>query len=214
MEVAQATWNSQLDDLQAAQRSKYQEFILELYAIYKRRQLNPSSSESGPTHGLSNGAVQLDGKDMVAEAMRTIGARRSNVEDTPPTQESRAPADLDNKSLPEIPQVTTAPVQSTASEPGSTQASLDFSTSVVNSVREHSNVTPPPKPPRKDDPELDQMIKSILEMGFDMEQAKGALLIANRNMVSDSLPKRLCVVVPCFLRCLLTTSFLFIGSRH
>ncbi|KAG9327109.1 hypothetical protein KVV02_008739 [Mortierella alpina] len=181
MEVAQATWNSQLDDLQAAQRSKYQEFILELYAIYKRCQLSPSLSDSRTTQGLSNSTAQLDGKEMVAEVMRTIGARRSNVEETPSVQEHWAPATLDNNSLPEIPQVTPAPVQSPVSESGSTQEALESSTTMVNSVQEHSNPTPPP-PPKKDDPELDQMIKSILEMGFDMEQAKGALLIANRNM--------------------------------
>ncbi|KAF9965422.1 hypothetical protein BGZ70_004886 [Mortierella alpina] len=173
MEVAQATWNSQLDDLQSTQRSKYQEFILELYAIYKRRQFNPSSSDSGPT-------LPLDGKDMVAEAMLTIGARRSNVEETP-VQTHRTAVNSDNKSLPEIPQITPAPAQPAASELGATSEPPEASTCAVNSVQEHSNSTPPP-PPKKDDPELDQMIKSILEMGFDMEQAKGALLIANRNM--------------------------------
>ncbi|CAO3563295.1 unnamed protein product [Mortierella alpina] len=176
MEVAQATWNSQLDDLQSTQRSKYQEFILELYAIYKRRQFNPSSSDSGPV-------VPLDGKDMVAEAMRTIGARRSNVEETPPVQTHRSSVNHANKSLPEIPQIAPAPAQPAASELGTTRKPLEFSTSAVNSAQEYSNSTPPPPPPpKKDDPELDQMIKSILEMGFDMEQAKGALLIANRNM--------------------------------
>ncbi|KAF9576433.1 hypothetical protein EC968_008728 [Mortierella alpina] len=180
MEVAQATWNSQLDDLQAAQRSKYQEFILELYAIYKRRQLNPCPLDSRSTHGVPNSTMQLDGKDMVAEAMRTIGARRSNVEETPTVQEHPTPVNLDSKSLPEIPQVE-PPVPLAESEPGSTPESQESSASVVNPVQELSNPAPPP-PPKKDDPELDQMIKSILEMGFDMEQAKGALMIANRNM--------------------------------
>ncbi|KAK5821661.1 hypothetical protein F5H01DRAFT_274690 [Linnemannia elongata] len=129
MEVSQATWNSQLDDLQSMQRSKYQEFILELYAIYKRKQLHPPHKDT--PNGNANGLAVLDGKEMVAEAMRTIGARQSNVDGTPSYRAQQSPNSSSNN---------------------------------------------------KDLPALEQMIKSILEMGFDVEQAKGALLISNRDM--------------------------------
>ncbi|KAG0207610.1 hypothetical protein BGX28_001201 [Mortierella sp. GBA30] len=199
MEVAQATWNSQLDDLQAAQRSKYQEFILELYAIYKRCQLNLSSTaDSGSVGGGANGATRLDGKEMVAEAMRTIGARRSNVDEPLPPKDSQvsvAPDHNNNKDLPDVPAATSTSSQvsiagaelDNSQETSEFNASASSSPAVADSTLEQDAPSPPPKPPRKDDAELNQMIQSILEMGFDVEQAKGALLIANRNMKDHAI---------------------------
>lgn len=182
MEVVQATWNSQLDDLQSIQRSKYQEFVLELYSICKKRQLkaqspNPdSNSQSGPDN-------TMDGKDMVAEAMKKIGERKSNVEGLPTRK-----LQIDAKPLPPPPnepsQDTSESTQaSDVPETQSQHTPLEEQTLPQPSNPEPS-LTPPPKPPRKEDPELDAMIKSILEMGFDMDQARGALTISNRNMVS------------------------------
>ncbi|KAF9309047.1 hypothetical protein BG003_010279 [Podila horticola] len=180
MEVVQATWNSQLDDLQSIQRSKYQEFVLELYSICKKRQLkaqspNPdSNSQSGPDN-------TMDGKDMVAEAMKKIGERKSNVEGLPTRK-----LQIDAKPLPPPPnepsQDTSESTQaSDVPETQSQHTPLEEQTLPQPSNPEPS-LTPPPKPPRKEDPELDAMIKSILEMGFDMDQARGALTISNRNM--------------------------------
>ncbi|KAI8599485.1 hypothetical protein EDD21DRAFT_159155 [Dissophora ornata] len=181
MEVAQATWNSQLDDLQSAQRSKYQEFILELYTIYKRRKLQV---DHGAQKDDANGSVLLDGKDMVAEAMRTIGTRRSNVDGTHTDGSTRTASPQTNKDLP-----TTPPSQPPNAQRSETEAAVSLASSqepAIETARNNADQEvsgPPPKPPRKEeDPELNRMIKSILEMGFDIEQAKGALAIANRDM--------------------------------
>ncbi|GJJ72322.1 hypothetical protein EMPS_04679 [Entomortierella parvispora] len=176
MQVAQATWNSQLDDLQTFQRSKYREFILELYSIYKRQQPSTSRSKgkepakSAPENG------PLDGKDMVAEALKAVGARRSNIGGTAPPKvppRSHQGEPDTGKDLPQTPvEAQTEPTAPSAPTPAAAPAP------VVEEV-------PPPPPPKaqpKEDIELDNMVKSILEMGFDVEQAKGALLISNRNM--------------------------------
>ncbi|KAG0056383.1 hypothetical protein BGZ83_005299 [Gryganskiella cystojenkinii] len=165
---------SQLDDLQTFQRSKYQEFILELYAIYKRREINlPGSKGKGPAASETTENGPLDGKDMVAEAMKTIGGRRSNMVGTPPPRVPpkavEAEADKDLPPAPSASQSELTPVPAPAPPPP-----------VVQPVAVEE--APPPPPPPKEDVELNNMIKSILEMGFDVEQAKGALLIANRNM--------------------------------
>ncbi|KAF9359535.1 hypothetical protein BGX26_012083 [Mortierella sp. AD094] len=179
MEVAQATWNSQLDDLQSAQRSKYQEFILELHKIYKRRQLH---AKQPAQNGSSSDNVPLDGKDMVSEAMRTVGARRLNIDSSLGGQESRNITDNSNKDLPPAPQPPQTQPQVT--ETLSPQISQELSTEAAVNANQEMAPPPPPKPPRKkeEDVELNGMIQSILEMGFDVEQAKGALLISNRNM--------------------------------
>ncbi|KAG0367270.1 hypothetical protein BC939DRAFT_451068 [Gamsiella multidivaricata] len=176
MEVAQAMWNSQLDDLQSAQRSKYQEFILELYAIYKRRQLQ---LDHGASKDDANGTLLLDGKDMVAEAMRTIGARRSNIEGASTNQDIGNAASENNKNLPATPPPQPETVAASSQFP---QEPNSAGITALNPETAASS-EPPPKPPRKEeDVELNRMVQSILEMGFDVEQAKGALLIANRNM--------------------------------
>ncbi|KAF9904699.1 hypothetical protein EC991_002398 [Linnemannia zychae] len=183
MEVSQATWNSQLDDLQSMQRSKYQEFILELYAIYKRRQLK--SSHDDIPRGNANGLATLDGKEMVAEAMRTIGARQSNVDGTPSDRAQHSHDTPNNKDLPPVPLESLPQLESTTSEEPTTQPPTEPELETTSPDVHHSIVpveSPPPPPPVKEDPELEKMIKSILEMGFDVEQAKGALLISNRNM--------------------------------
>ncbi|KAG0022056.1 hypothetical protein BGZ80_001161 [Entomortierella chlamydospora] len=181
MEVAQATWNSQLDDLQSAQRSKYQEFILELYKIYKRRQLY---AKQPAQNGGGSGNVSLDGKDMVSEAMRTVGARKLNIDAGVGGRESRNTAGNSNKGLPPAQPPQTQP-QVTETQPP--QISQEQSTETAVNANQGMAPLPPPKPPRKkeEDVELNGMIRSILEMGFDVEQAKGALLIANRNMVRE-----------------------------
>ncbi|KAG0352870.1 hypothetical protein BG005_007738 [Podila minutissima] len=180
MEVVQATWNSQLDDLQSIQRSKYQEFVLELYSICKKRQLKAQSPNPDPNSqsGVDN---TMDGQDMIAEAMRKVGERKSNVEGLP-TRKSQT----DAKPLPPPPD---EPSQDAS---GSTEGSEGHETQHQHTSPEEQappqpsnpepSPAPPPKPPRKEDPELDGMINSILEMGFDMDQARGALTISNRNM--------------------------------
>ncbi|KAG0036446.1 hypothetical protein BGZ82_004186 [Podila clonocystis] len=180
MEVVQATWNSQLDDLQSIQRSKYQEFVLELYSICKKRQLKVQSPNPDPNsqRDVDN---TMDGKDMVVEAMRNIGERKSNVEGLP-TRKSQ----IDAKPVPPLPSepLLDASTSTEAADVPETQTqntSPEEQTPPQASNPEPSPA-PPPKPPRKEDPELDGMIKSILEMGFDMDQARGALTIANRNM--------------------------------
>lgn len=187
MEVVQATWNSQLDDLQSIQRSKYQEFVLELYSICKKRQLKASQSpnpNTADTNSQSGVDSTMDGKDMVAEAMRNIGERKSNVEGLP----TRKPQ-MDAKPLPPPPNGPSqdAPESTEAAGAPETQpqhASPEEQTAPTQPSNPEASPIPPPKPPRKEDPELDGMIKSILEMGFDMDQARGALTITNRNMVS------------------------------
>ncbi|KAG0260500.1 hypothetical protein BG011_001869 [Mortierella polycephala] len=178
MEVAQATWNSQLDDLQMAQRSKYQEFVLELYTIYKRRRLNSLQTNQVPSNDSANGTLRLDGKDMVAEAMQTIGARRSNVTETPIVQDRQKTIENGNKDLPPMPSPETPP-QSQPTEQQTVEPQMTTQPSVETTG---GAPDPPPKPSVQEDVELNKMIQSILEMGFDVEQAKGALLIANRNM--------------------------------
>lgn len=186
MEVSQATWNSQLDDLQSMQRSKYQEFILELYAIYKRQQLNLLHKDT--PNGNVNGLTSLDGKEMVAEAMHTIGARQSNVGGIPSqwAQQSHNNS-LERKDIPPVPSsAESQPDPSGAEEPAPPLPTDTVpETSTTEAPQETGAVdSPPPSLPSKaDDPELELMIKSILEMGFDVDQAKGALLISNRDMV-------------------------------
>ncbi|KAF9299068.1 hypothetical protein BGZ88_001693 [Linnemannia elongata] len=184
MEVSQATWNSQLDDLQSMQRSKYQEFILELYAIYKRKQLHPPHKDT--PNGNANGLAVLDGKEMVAEAMRTIGARQSNVDGTPSYRAQQSPnSSLNNKDLPAVPptaesQPNTPDAEEEVPQPLPELVPETSATDVPEEIVAVGSLPPPP--PKSEDPELEQMIKSILEMGFDVEQAKGALLISNRDM--------------------------------
>ncbi|KAG0271837.1 hypothetical protein BGZ95_000304, partial [Linnemannia exigua] len=184
MEVSQATWNSQLDDLQSMQRSKYQEFILELYAIYKRRQLNPHHRDI-PNRS-TNELAPLDGKEMVAEAMRTIGARQSNVDGTPSDRAQKSPNTSADKVLPPVPSISPLSPEPTGAEESAPQPPVETvpDTATPDAPQEEipADSTPPPPPPVKEDPELEKMIKAILEMGFDVEQAKGALLISNRNM--------------------------------
>ncbi|KAK3845411.1 MAG: hypothetical protein J3R72DRAFT_29358 [Linnemannia gamsii] len=180
MEVSQATWNSQLDDLQSMQRSKYQEFILELYAIYKRRQLNPHHRDM--PNGSANG-LPLDGKEMVAEAMRTIGARQSNVDGTPSDRAQQSPSTSADKDLPPVPSTSSLPPEPTDEEESVPQPPVEPVTETATpDAPQGVDPADSPPPPAKEDPELEKMIKSILEMGFDVEQAKGALLISNRNM--------------------------------
>ncbi|KAF9996583.1 hypothetical protein BGZ65_007833, partial [Modicella reniformis] len=192
MEVAQATWNSQLDDLQSAQRSKYQEFVLELYAIYKRRRLQ---AEHNAQKDLANNQQLFDGNDMVSETLRTIGERqRSNVERTSPDgtyNQATTGNGIDDQSDAIHAPPPLLPVRPSSSQPSEIDITSpsppppppppllsDQGLSTAN-----VQVPEPPKPPRKEeDVELNRMIQSILEMGFDVEQAKGALLIANRNM--------------------------------
>ncbi|KAI9231761.1 MAG: hypothetical protein BYD32DRAFT_466849 [Podila humilis] len=185
MEVVQATWNSQLDDLQSIQRSKYQEFVLELYSICKKRQLkasqspNPNTADTNSQSGVDN---PMDGKDMVAEAMRNIGERKSNVEGVP-TRKSQT----DTKPLPPPPKEPSQDAPESTEAKGAPETQLQHAipeeqTAPTQLSNPEPSLTPPPKPPRKEDPELDGMIKSILEMGFDMDQARGALTITNRNM--------------------------------
>ncbi|KAF9195245.1 hypothetical protein BGZ50_004883 [Haplosporangium sp. Z 11] len=187
MEVAQATWNSQLDDLQIAQRSKYQEFVLELYAIYKRRQLNSLQTNQASSNDSANGTLRLDGKDMVAEAMQTIGARRSNVTEAPIVQDHQKTIEHGNKDLPPLPPPETPP----QSQPTEQQTIEPQKASQPTAETTGGAPDPPPKPSVQEDVELNKMIQSILEMGFDVEQAKGALLIANRNMVKqpENIPR-------------------------
>ncbi|KAF9134512.1 hypothetical protein BGW39_006777 [Mortierella sp. 14UC] len=184
MEVSQATWNSQLDDLQSMQRSKYQEFILELYAIYRRRQLYHSHKDT--SNGSANGLAPLDGKEMVAEAMRTIGTRQSNVDGTPSDQSLQLHSTSTSKDLPSIPLESASQPETMNAEEPITQPPKEPPPEMPTPDMYHGiapvDSPPPPPPPAKEDPELEKMIKSILEMGFDVEQAKGALLISNRNM--------------------------------
>ncbi|KAG0309716.1 hypothetical protein BGZ99_000798, partial [Dissophora globulifera] len=193
MEVAQATWNSQVDDLQSAQRLKYQEFILELYTLYKRRQLQVDHGvQSGDT---SNGTALPDGKYMVAEAMRTIGARRSNTDSMPPPEQrspSGQPSDENNlgstQPTQQPPSSQSPKAEDVASQSSSQeqteQSPADTATVAAVVIQEPPPTAgPPPKPPRREeqDVELNKLMKPILEMGFNVEQAKGALIIANRN---------------------------------
>lgn len=190
MEVVQATWNSQLDDLQSIQRSKYQEFVLELYSICKKRQLkssqspNPNTADANSQSGVDN---PMDGKDMVAEAMRNIGERKSNVEGLP-TRKSQ----IDAKPLPSPPKEPSQDAPESTEAKGAPETQLQHAppeeqTAPTQLSNPEPSLTPPPKPPRKEDPELDGMIKSILEMGFDIDQARGALTITNRNMVRNTI---------------------------
>lgn len=187
MEVSQATWNSQLDDLQSMQRSKYQEFILELYAIYKRQQLHPPHKDTPNRH--ANGLTALDGKEMVAEAMRTIGSRQSNVDRTPSGRAQQSPKrSSNNKDLPAVPPTAESQPDTPGAEEEAPQSPPETApeTPATDAPQEPVAVdSPPPPPPKSEDPELEQMIKSILEMGFDVEQAKGALLISNRDIVRN-----------------------------
>lgn len=178
MQVAQATWNSQLDELQSFQRSKYQEFILELYSVYKRRQPTTSGAKGkGPANDTSTDGP-LDGKDMVAEALKTVGVRRSNVTDAAPPKELSRSRQGEWDTAKDLPP---APVAAQA-KPAAPSAPAPAPAPV-----EELPPPPPPKAPPKEDVELNNMVKSILEMGFDVEQAKGALLISNRNMVQPQL---------------------------
>ncbi|KAF9917156.1 hypothetical protein BX616_001797 [Lobosporangium transversale] len=180
MEVSQATWNSQLDDLQSAQRTKYQEFILELFEIYKRQHLY--ANHSAQTGGASDG-VLLNGKDMVEEAMRTIGARISNVESTLPDQQTKTFTDGERQESSIVPQPH-ATASQTSQLGTMSQSLLDQPVEATIGTSPIAQVTDTPIECTKNEvnPELQRMIKSILEMGFDEEQAKGALLIANRDM--------------------------------
>ncbi|KAF9542604.1 hypothetical protein EC957_001811 [Mortierella hygrophila] len=185
MEVSLATWNSQLDDLQSMQRSKYQEFILELYAIYKRQQLHLTHKDT--PNGSANGLAALDGKEMVAEAMRTIGARQSNVHGTPSDRARQSPNSSSRyKDLPAVPPTAESQPDTPGAEEEAPQPPPETAPDTPATDAPQETVAldspPPPPPPKSEDPELEQMIKSILEMGFDVEQAKGALLISNRDM--------------------------------
>lgn len=183
MEVAQATWNSQLDDLQAAQRSKYQEFVLELYAIYKRRRLQ---AEINAQKDIVNSTQLLDGKDMVSEAMRTIAEQRSSVEWA--ERSNLTSGQEASESSRNLPAVSTPPLSRSQPEVDvHTLPSVQEPTpqSVATANQETANSDTPPKPLTEEDAELNRKIQPILEMGFDVEQAKGALLIANGNMVCN-----------------------------
>ena len=186
--MSQATWNSQLDDLQTSQRSKYQEFILELYAIYKRWQLNPPNKDQIASNGDASGLTALDGKEMVAEAMRTIGTRQSNVNGTPSDRTQQSPNISNNKDSPAAPSTSppslTGPSDAGEPTPQSPpETAPDASAANIPQEPVVTEEPPPPPPPKKEDIELEQMVKSIMEMGFDADQAKGALFIHNRNMV-------------------------------
>ncbi|KAF9918370.1 hypothetical protein FBU30_000235 [Linnemannia zychae] len=185
MEVSLATWNSQLDDLQSMQRSKYQEFILELYAIYKRHLLRFSNKDAA---NRNNGETpSLDGKEMVAEAMRTIGSRLSNVEVTPSDRVDQSSNISSNKDLPSLRPTLSLQPDSMDAQESMLQPSFEIAPeeSTVEAPERIEPVRPPspPAPPKKEDPELEQMIKSISEMGFDVEQAREAIFMSKRNMV-------------------------------
>jgi len=164
-----------LDELQSLQRSKYQEFILELYSIYKRRPPTLSGTKGKRPANDTPNSEPLDGKDMVAEALTTVGVRRSNIRDAAPPMV--LPRSL--KGEPDTGKDLPPPPVATQAEPAAPPEPMPAPVPVVEEL-------PPPLPPKappKDDVELDNMVKSILEMGFDVEQATGALLISNRNMV-------------------------------
>ncbi|KAF9418172.1 hypothetical protein BGZ94_009774 [Podila epigama] len=184
-QVVEATWNSQLDDLQSMQRTKYQEFILELYSIYKKRQLVISQPRTDDHNNSGDETIPaMNGKDMVAEAMLKVGERNSNVRGLHP---SNVPAqvNLDSKPLPLKPTEESTDISSTGASDDHSQ-----SLTVGEAITTHSpspevpsmTPTPPPKPMPHEDEALKGMIRSIMEMGFDAEQARGALTISNRNM--------------------------------
>ncbi|KAF9437009.1 hypothetical protein BGZ76_002279 [Entomortierella beljakovae] len=126
---------------------------------------------------------QLDGKEMVAEAMNKIGARRSNIDDILGNKDTGIPSENTSKDLPALPQTAQSrlPVVEVEEPQPSQEQAIE---SVTSPTLEETAPAPPPKPPRKpeEDPELKAMIKSITEMGFTIEQARGALIISNRNL--------------------------------
>ncbi|KAG0234502.1 hypothetical protein BGW42_006583 [Actinomortierella wolfii] len=187
MEVAQATWNSKLDDIQAMQRQKYREFILELYSIYKKQQKQldeaastaPSStvttpqSTSGETAATPESKKVMGGVEMVKQAMKTIEDRRAgdagkqrdgNTGES--ATSSTGVADVGNSTA-ESSQPDSTP------QTGSSDQAPAAETTVSNA---------PEPQPSKEDQELKRMAASLQEMGFTQEQAEGALIITNRNM--------------------------------
>ncbi|KAG0333953.1 hypothetical protein BG004_000620 [Podila humilis] len=128
----------------------------------------------------------LDGKEMVAEAMKNVGDRKSNVEGLPRKCTPIAPMSLstDNDIPQEVPAGTAEhAVIESETQPRQVPSEVQVAPAQsVNPMNEAQAPITPPKPPKKEDPELESMIQSICEMGFTVEQARGALTISNRDM--------------------------------
>ncbi|KAG0270233.1 hypothetical protein DFQ27_009611 [Actinomortierella ambigua] len=204
MEVAQATWNSRLDDVQAMQRQKYRELILELYDVFKKQQQQqqqPSQQQQQRQlneESISRSAVSmsaealmtqepnrpLTGVEMVSQAMRTIEERKAgDVGKRQLVDGNGSGGEVASSSTGGLgtgdpssaePSQGALPSISTPQPSSSDQQVATTDTAVTPSV--------PEPQPSKEDLELKQMAASLQEMGFTQEQAEGALIIYNRNM--------------------------------
>lgn len=179
MEVFQATWASDILQIQQTQRREYRLFVVELYREYQARLASLMDDGSSPGLSLNEAERKLDGKDMVkvaAERVRKASSSSSSLEDNGSARSrnrQNSSASLGTASL----------LSSSSSLPTTNEQTTPMTRSLSRSdTADKLDVLAAKANNNKQLQQYSTMIQDIQEMGFTAEQAETALLLANNNM--------------------------------
>ncbi|CAG8528953.1 10608_t:CDS:2 [Acaulospora colombiana] len=153
VELNQATWQSQLEEIQRKQKCEYCNLVLKLYEAHQRWMVESSVDPSG--------LYKLDGKDIVSEVIDEMKKQEKGL----------------SKELLRLGQENAA-----RSRPGSISSMADIIHSPVM-MSPTSPMFANPLEEKKPTFFAENDIAKIEELGFNSEQAKMALEMTNRNVV-------------------------------
>ncbi|CAG8797485.1 16076_t:CDS:2, partial [Racocetra fulgida] len=163
-EFNQAAWESELEEMQRAQKNEYCDFVFKLYEEHQRRVAEQLSS-ADPT-----GVHRLDGKEIASVVIADMKKNKKKVS----KELSRLVQGNPTRSLP-------------GSRPGSRPGSVSSMSEVILStglMTPQSPMFASPSDEKKSPffPPEDDHVLQIREMGFSSEQAKVALEMTNGVM--------------------------------
>ncbi|CAG8491868.1 14399_t:CDS:10 [Acaulospora morrowiae] len=154
VELSQATWQSQLEELQRRQKREYCNFVLKLYEAHQQWM-------SEQTAGVdSAGLYKLDGKEIVSKVINEMREQEKGL----------------SRELLRLGQENTA-----RSRPGSISSMADIIHSPIMSPT--TSMFASPTEEKKPMFFAEDVVAKIRELGFSNEQAKMALEMTNHNMV-------------------------------
>lgn len=178
MEVFQATWASDILQIQQTQRREYRLFVVELYREYQARlaALMDDGTGGGGSLSLNEAERKLDGKDMIKVAAERV--RKASPS---------SPGDADggdNNSGSHDNSLSKSRDRQNSSASLGTASLLSSSSSLPNDLQASSSMTRSLSKSDAADKKQQHspVIRDIQEMGFTAEQAETALLLSNNNM--------------------------------